>query len=102
MGFLEGDRVMSGPGADICERTTRDIADPQGPHEFEAGQARQLGGVPFAQRRVVRPSAGDSVLDHLVAEAVDHSCDREDATESLVEALFGHRPSSGPWPGSGC
>ena len=92
MCLFKGDCVVPGLGAGIRERTTRDVTDPKGPHELQAREARQLGGVPFAKCRVVGPSAGDSVLDYLVAKAVDQGCDREDATKSLVEALFGHRP----------
>src|SRR4029079_10534849 len=50
--FLEAQAVMSGPGPDVSLGATRDVAKPQRPHELQAGQTRQLLGVPFAEGRV--------------------------------------------------
>ena len=47
--------------------------------------------MPLAECRVVGALARDGVLDDRIAEMVDDRGDREDATQSLVQALFGHR-----------
>jgi len=46
--------------------------------------------MPFAKLRVVRTLPGHGVLHDLVAEIVDHCCDREHATKALVQTLFCH------------
>jgi hypothetical protein len=43
----------------ILEGPTRDVGDPQRPHELEAGQPAQVLGVPFPQLRVLGLLADD-------------------------------------------
>jgi hypothetical protein len=68
--------------------STGNVADPQSAHEFEAWQPAQIVGVPFPEGRVLRSLADDRVLHDSVAEAVDHCCDGECATEPVVKTRF--------------
>ena len=53
VGFLEAQAVSSGRGAHVALRATGDAAEPERPHELQAGQAPQILGVPGAKRGVV-------------------------------------------------
>ena len=76
-------RVLEGPSGDV--------ADPQGPHELQAGQPGQAVRVPVAKLRVLRLLADDRVLDQRIAEVVNHSRNGKRAAEPLIEGLLAHR-----------
>jgi hypothetical protein len=58
----------------------RNVADPQRPHELEAGEPSQVLGVPFPQLRVLGILTDDGVLYDGVAEMIHHRRDGKDAT----------------------
>src|SRR5450759_508079 len=90
MGLLQPQVGAPGLRRREGERPARGLAQPQGPHELEPGQAVQLPGAPFIQRVVGRPLADLPVLHDGVAEVVHHGCDGEHTTEPLVQALLSH------------
>ena len=47
VGLLKAERRRAGLGGRELEGPTRNVADPQRPHELEAGQPSQVLGVPF-------------------------------------------------------
>ena len=93
MGLLEADGRAPRPRGGVLERSTGDVADPQGAHELQAGQPAEVVRVPLAESRVFRLLADDRVLDDRIAEMVDHRCDREDAAEPLVQTCIRHGSS---------
>jgi hypothetical protein len=82
--LLKAERRRPGLGGGELERPTRNVADPQRPHEFEAGQSSQVFGVPFPQLRVLGFLADDRILHDGVAEVIYHRRYGEDAAQSLV------------------
>ena len=84
MGLLKAERRLAGFGGRELEGPTRDIADPQRPHELEAGQPSKVLGVPFAQLGVLGLLADDGVLHDGVAKVVHHRRDGENATQPFV------------------
>ena len=85
MSFLQAEG--SAPGSRGCklEGSTRDVADPQGPHEFQARQPAQVVRVPFAEGRIGGSLTNDRILYDRIAEMVDDCRDRECATEPFVQ-----------------
>jgi hypothetical protein len=71
-------------------RSTGNVADPQGAHEFEAWKPAQIVGAPFIELGILRALAGDRVAHDGVAEVINHCCDGERATEPFVETRFRH------------
>ena len=80
MGLLRAERRRAGLGGRELERPTRDVADPQRPHELEAGQPSQVLAMRFPQLPVLGLLADDGVLHNGVAEVVHHRRNGEDAT----------------------
>jgi hypothetical protein len=80
VGLLKAKRRRARLGGRELEGPTRNVADPQRPHELEAGQPSQVLGVPFPQSRVFGLLAHDGVLHDGVAEVIHHRRDGEDAT----------------------
>ena len=77
MGLHKAERRRAGLGGRELEGPTRNVADPQCPHELEAGQPFQILGVPFPQLRVLGLLADDWVLHDGVAEVIQHCRDGE-------------------------
>ena len=88
VGLLKAERRRAGLGGRELEGPTRNVADPQRPHELEAGQPSQVLGVPFPQLRVLGLLADDGVLHDGVAEVIHHRRDGEDAAQPLVQAFL--------------
>ena len=88
MGLLKAKRSIAGLRGRELEGSTRNLADPQRPHELEAGQPSQVLGVPFPQLRVLGLLADDGVLHDGVAEVIHHRCDGEDAAQPLVQTFL--------------
>ena len=85
MSFLQAER--SAPGSCGCklEGSTRNVADPQGAHEFQARQPAQVVRVPLTEGRIRGTLTDDRILDDGIAEVVDDCRDRECATEPFVQ-----------------
>src|SRR5205814_4561907 len=79
--LLEADLRLTGPDRGVLEWSAGDVAHPQGAHEFESRQAREILRVPLAELWIPRALPDDRVLDHRIAEVFDDGGDREDATE---------------------
>ena len=77
VGLLETERRLAGFGGRILEGITRNVADPQRPHELEAGQSCQVLGVPFLQLRVLGLLPDDRIHHDGVAEVIHHRRDGE-------------------------
>ena len=90
MGLLKAERRGAGLGRRELEGPTRNVADPQRPHELEAGQPSQVLGVPFPQLRVFGLLADDGVLHDGVAKVIHHRRDGEDAAQTLVQIFLRH------------
>jgi len=88
MGLLETERRLAGLGGRILEGTARNVADPQRPHELEAGQSFQALAVPLPQMGVLGLLADDGVLHDGVAEVIHHRRDGEDAAQPLVQTFL--------------
>ena len=88
MRLLKAERRRAGLGGRELERSTRSVADPQRPHELEAGQPLQILRVPFPQPWVLGLLADDRVLHDGIAEVIDHRRDGEDAAEPLVQTFL--------------
>ena len=71
------------------ERSTRDLADPQGSHELEARQPVQVLRVPFPKGWILRILSHNRVLHHRVAKMVNDRGDGLDAAKTFIQALFG-------------
>jgi hypothetical protein len=84
VGLFKAERRLAWLGGRELEGPTRNVADPQRSHEFEAGQPSQALGVPFLQLRVLGLLADDGVLHDGVAEVIHHRRDGEDAAQPLV------------------
>jgi hypothetical protein len=80
MGFLETEDGAAWPRGGELERSSRDRADPQGAHEFQAGKPAQVVGVPFAECRILGSLTNDGVLHDRIAEVVNDCRDGEYAT----------------------
>ena len=89
MGLLKAERRRAGLGGRELEGPTRNVADPQRPHEFEAGQPSEVLGVPFRQPRVLGLLPDDGILHDGIAEVIDHRRDGEDASQPLVQTFLG-------------
>ena len=85
MGLLKAERRRAGLGGGELELPARNAADPQRPHELEAGQSSQVLGVPFLQLRVLGLLAHDRILHDRVAEVVHDRRDGEDAPQPFVQ-----------------
>jgi hypothetical protein len=77
VGLLKAERRLAGLGGRELEGTTRNVADPERPHELEAGEPFHVLGVPFLQVRVLGLLADDWILDDGVAEVIHHRSDGE-------------------------
>src|SRR5688572_24850653 len=77
------------------ERSTRDLADPQGSHELEARQPAEILRVPFPQGRILRSLSDDRVLHDCIAKVVHDSGDGEDAAKPFIQTLLGLRSGLG-------
>jgi hypothetical protein len=77
--FFETEWRLAGPGSRELERSTRDVADPQCPHELEARQPSQVLCVPFAELRVFGLLSDNGGLHNRVAKVIHHRSDGEDA-----------------------
>src|SRR5829696_1358158 len=86
--LLQTERRRAGLGGRELERPTRSVADPQRPHELEAGQSLQVLRVPVPQRRVLGLLADDGVLHDGVAEVIHYRRDGEDTPEPLVQTVL--------------
>ena len=60
MCLFKAERRLARLGSRELERPARNIANPQRPHELEAGQPSQVLGVPFPQLRVLGTSRQQS------------------------------------------
>src|SRR5262245_20828430 len=87
--LLKTERRAAGFGGRELEGPTGNVADPERPHELEAGQPLQVLGVPFPQLRVLRLLADDGVLHDGVAKMVYHRRDGENAAQPLVRLFSG-------------
>src|SRR5439155_21790413 len=90
MGFFQAEGSTPWFGACILLGSTGNVADPHGAHELEAWKSAQIVGVPFPELGVLRVLADDGIEDESVAEAVNHCCDGECATEPFVQTRFRH------------
>jgi hypothetical protein len=77
VGLLKTERRLARLGGRELEGPTRNAADPESPHELEAGEPFQVLGVPFPQLRVLGLLADDWILDDRVAEVIHHRSDCE-------------------------
>lgn len=89
VGFLKAERRRTGLGGPELKGPTGNVADPQRPHELEAGQPAEVLGVPLPQLRVLGLLADDGVL-HDVAEVIHHRRDGEDAAQPFVQTFLRH------------
>ena len=88
--FFQADGRLTWLRGRVLEGAAGDVADPEGPHELQAGQPAELLGVPFAEGRVVGALTDDRVLHDRITEVVDDRRDGEYATESVVQGLLAH------------
>jgi hypothetical protein len=86
VGFLQAEHTTSRLRRGEFERPSRDIADPQGAHEFQTRQSAQTVCVPFPEGRVLCSLTHDGVLHDRIAELVNNCCDSEYATKPLIQA----------------
>ncbi len=90
MSFFQSRSVTSLAWFLLLERSSCNVADPQGPHEFQTRPPVEQLCVPFSQSGVLGVLADDRILDECVTEMVNHRGDRENSTEPLLEALLCH------------
>ena len=88
MGFFKTERRRARHGGRELEGATRNLTDPQRPHELEAGQPSEVLSVPLPQLRVLGLLADNGVLREGVAEVIHHGSDGEDAAEPLVQTIL--------------
>src|SRR5215203_2786297 len=88
VGLLKAEGRCAGLGGCELEGSTRSVADPQRPHELEAGQPFQVLRMPFPQLRVLGLLADDRVLHDGVTEVIHHRRDGEDAAQTLVQSFL--------------
>src|SRR6266542_2975878 len=90
MGFLQAKDCAPWSRRRKFEGSTRNVADPQGAHEFQSRQSAQIIRVPFAEGRVFRSLANDRVLHDRIAELINHGCDGKRASEPFVQTRLRH------------
>src|SRR5947209_15785658 len=66
----------------------RNVADPECPHELQAGEPFEILSVPFPQLGILGALADDRILHDGVAEVIHHRGDSEDASQPFVETFL--------------
>ena len=89
MCLFKAERRGAGLGRVELEWSTRDVANPQGPHKLESGQSSQILCVPCPQLRVLGLLTDDRVFHNGVTEVIHHCRYGEDSAQPLVVTFSG-------------
>src|SRR5262245_5765092 len=90
MGLLQAERSSAWFSGGVFLRAARDVADPQRPHEFQAGKPFRIVRAPFPKLGVLRLPAGYLVAHDGVAEVLDHGGNGECTAEAFIQTRFCH------------